>query len=134
VAEVVGDGAQLGGPVRVCVVHRELREHDLGDAVEHRGLTGDMPVEHHRIAAQCHAEAAHGQSVHPVAIGDAQRGLQDHRPAELTVVTARGRDGRVIVVSARIGPGRLSGHRCTSLLSRVRSVQPMAGRRRVSMV
>ncbi len=90
-AEVARDGAQLGGPVRVCFVHRELREHDLGDAVEHCGLVGDVAVEHHRISAQCVAEAAHGQSVHTVAVDDRQRGLQDHRPGELTVVFGRPR-------------------------------------------
>ena len=47
--EVVGDGGQLDGPVRVGVVHRELREHELGDTVKHRGLLGDVAVEHHRI-------------------------------------------------------------------------------------
>ena len=117
VAEVAGDGAQLAGPVRVCGVHRELREDDLGDAVEHGGLVGDVAVEHHRIAAQCDAEAAHGQSVHPVAVDDGQRGLQDHRPGELTVVTARSRH-RVTSSAARVGPGRLSGHRRTSPLPR----------------
>ena len=38
--EVVGDGGQLDGPVRVGVVHRELRAHELGDTVKHRGLLG----------------------------------------------------------------------------------------------
>ena len=49
------------------------------------GLVGDVPVEHHPISARCVAEAAHGQSVHTVAVDDAQRSLQDRRPAELTV-------------------------------------------------
>ena len=39
-AEVVGDGVQLGGAVRVGGVHRELGEDDLGDAVEHCGFVG----------------------------------------------------------------------------------------------
>ncbi len=52
-AEAVGDGAQLAGPVRVGGVHRQLREDDLGDAVEHCGFVGDVPVEHHRIPAHC---------------------------------------------------------------------------------
>ena len=64
-------------------VHRELFEDDLGDAVEHCGLVRDVAVQHHRISAQCVAEAAHGQSVHTVAVDDRQRRLQDHRPAEL---------------------------------------------------
>ena len=89
---------QLAGPVRVCVVHQELREHDFGDAVEHCGIIGDVPGEHHRISAHCVAEAAHGQSIHTVAIDDRQRSLQDHRPAELIAVLARRR--------------RRAGHRC----------------------
>ena len=102
-AEAVGDGAQLAGPVRVGGVHRQLREDDLGDAVEHCGLVGDVPVEHHRIPAHCVAEAADGQSVHIVAVDDPQRRLQDHRPAELTVVSAGGRDGQVTVIGSRVG-------------------------------
>src|SRR4051794_38999604 len=74
-----------------------------------------MPVEHHGIATQRVAEAAHGQSVHTVAVDDAQRSLQDHRPVELTVVTAGGCDGPVTVGRARAGPGRLSRH-CTQAL------------------
>jgi hypothetical protein len=59
-AEAVGNGAQLAGPVRVRRVDQELREHDLGDAIEHCGFVGDVAVEHHGVSAQCVAEAAHG--------------------------------------------------------------------------
>jgi hypothetical protein len=70
-----------------------LREDDLGDAVEHGGFVGDVAVEHHRVSAHCVAEAAHGQSVRTVAVDDRQRGLQDHRPAELIAVLARAATG-----------------------------------------
>jgi hypothetical protein len=107
-------------------------EHNLGDAVEHGGLAGDVAVEHHRIAAQGVAEAAHGQSVHPVAVDDRQRRLQDHRPGELTAVLVGHRDGRVSVVSDGVGARRRSGHgRSTSLLSCCFAIEA-APRHRVS--
>src|ERR1700689_2047918 len=69
-----------------------------------------MPVEHRRIPAHRVAEPANGQSLHAVAIDDPQRGLQDQRAADLSVVLAGGAAGRGII-SAPTEPGQLSRHR-----------------------
>ena len=63
---VAGDGAQLGGPVGVGRVDRELGEHGFGDAVEQGRLVRRVPVQDHRVPAEGAGEAAHGQGLGPV--------------------------------------------------------------------
>jgi hypothetical protein len=69
-AVIAGDAAQLRGPVPVSGIHLELREHDLGHAVEQGSLVRRMPVQDHRVTAQGAGEPAHGQPVGPVAVDD----------------------------------------------------------------
>jgi hypothetical protein len=87
-----------------------LPEHDLRDTVEQCRLVRYVPVEHRRIPAHLAAEAAHRQAVDTVAVDDPQRGLQDHRPADLTIASAGGRGGGVSSASGCIGHGRLLRH------------------------
>ena len=84
-AEIVRDGPQLAGPVRIGGVDGELFQDDLGDTVEQCGLVRHMPVEHRGIAAHRVAEAAHRQAVHPIAVDDRQGGPQDDRAGDLGV-------------------------------------------------
>jgi len=100
-AVVAGDGAQLGGPVGVGGVDRELGEHGLGDAVEQGRLVRRVPVEDHRVPAKGAGEAAHGQPVGPVGIDDLQRGGQHHLPGDLALAVGGG-------VTCRVPKVRLS--------------------------
>jgi hypothetical protein len=52
-----------------------LPEHDLRDTIEQCRLVRYVPVEHRRIPADLVAEAAHRQSIDPLAVDDPQRGL-----------------------------------------------------------
>ena len=96
-AIVAGDGAQLAGPVGVGRVDLELGEHDLGDAIQQRGLVGRVPVENHRVPVQGAGEAAHGQAFGPVAVDDLQRGGQHHVAGDLAVPV------RVSVLDGAVG-------------------------------
>ena len=103
----VGDGAQLGDPVAVCDVHLELREDDLGDAVEQGSLVRRVPVEDHRVAVQCAGKPAHGQPIGPVAVDDLQRGSQHDIPGDLAAAVEGGTTGG----AADRGLGHHSGTR-----------------------
>ena len=108
-AVVAGDGAQLGGPVGVGGVHLELRENDLGNAVEQGRLVRRMPVEDHWIPAQGAGEPAHGQPVRPIAVDDLQRGGQHNIPGDLAAAVGRGIAGGAA--------GRGLGHHSGTCLS-----------------
>jgi hypothetical protein len=105
-AVVAGDGAELGGPIRIRGVYLELGDDRLSDAVEQGGLVRRVPVEDHRVAAQGAGEAAHGQRVGPVPVDDLQRGGQHYVPGDRGVPAAVGVAGG--------GAGRRWGHRCST--------------------
>jgi hypothetical protein len=110
-AVVAGDGAQLGGPVGVVGVDGELREDDLGDAVEQGRLVRRVPVQDHRVPVQGAGEAAHGQPVGPVAVDDVQRGGEHYSAGDLAAAAVG-----VGVIGGAGGGGR-TGHRSGAFLS-----------------
>ena len=85
---MMGDDAQLAGPVTVGGVHRELAQYDFGDTVEQGAFARDVPVEHRRVAVHCLAESSHGKRARPIAIDDLERRAQDQGPGDVTAVAA----------------------------------------------
>jgi hypothetical protein len=117
--EFMRDGAQLSCPVCIRGIHPQLPEHDLDDTVQQRRLARYVPIEHRWIAAHLVAEAAHRQGVDAVTVDDAERRVQDHRPAERTTGWAGGRGRRVDSVGPRIGRRPLFRHRGQHFLPRL---------------
>ena len=60
----------------------ELREEDLNDAGEHRGLVGEVTVDRHAFDAELGAQATHRQRVEPVTIDDREGRAGDAQAAE----------------------------------------------------
>src|SRR6478736_371434 len=95
---MVFEGPQGSRPVRICGVYRQLIEHQLDHPVEYGCLGWHMPVEHHRVATDRLADAAHGQSVDAVTIDDRQRTRQ-----------YRATGDRTAFVVFLVGVGRVGG-------------------------